>query len=269
MKNHPRKAYNRIDNKIYNSDEAGWWEPDSPLHLIKLLLNPVRIGYIQRKLSEHFKHDVIGKNALEVGCGGGILCEDLVGMGLKITGIDPSEQSIHCAIKHAEKNGLSLNYQVSEGECLPFNEQCFDIVLCCDVLEHVRNLTQVISEISRVLKPGGIVIYDTINRNLISHLVAIRILQKWRRWALLPANLHVWEMFIRPKELRNLLLQFNMEMKENVGIVPDVAVLKILSFLHQRASGKLSFKNFGSKFSLIEGRSINVSYMGYAIKRDN
>jgi 2-polyprenyl-6-hydroxyphenyl methylase / 3-demethylubiquinone-9 3-methyltransferase len=269
MNNHRRKGYNRIDNQIYNSEEAGWWNTDSPLHLIKLLLNPVRIGFIQRKLSEQFKHDLIGKKALEVGCGGGILCEELAGLGLEVTGIDPSEQSIHCAIKHAEKSGLYLNYQVSEGEYMPFNEKCFDIVFCCDVLEHVRNLTQVISEISRVLKPGGMVIYDTINRTLISNLVAIRILQKWSYWALLPANLHVWEMFIKPEELRNLFLQYKMEIKENIGIVPDVAVLKILSFLHQRASGKLSIKNFGSKFHLSEGRSLNVSYMGYAIKRDN
>jgi 2-polyprenyl-6-hydroxyphenyl methylase / 3-demethylubiquinone-9 3-methyltransferase len=267
MKNLTREGYNRIDNKIYNTDGGGWWEPESPLHLIKLLLNPVRIDYIQKKLTEQFKQDLTGKNALEVGCGGGILCEEIAGMGLDIAGIDPSEQSIQFAIKHAEENGLSINYQIAEGEYLPFKDKSFDIVFCCDVLEHVRDLPQVISEISRVLKQGGLFIYDTINRTLISNLVAIKILQKWKWLAILPANLHVWAMFIRPKELKALLSQNSLEMKENKGIIPDTSALKIITFLNQRASGKLSYEEFASKFRLIEGRLLNVSYMGYAIKK--
>jgi 2-polyprenyl-6-hydroxyphenyl methylase/3-demethylubiquinone-9 3-methyltransferase len=134
-------------------------------------------------------------------------------------------------------------------------------------LEHVRDLPKVISEISRILKPGGIFIYDTINRNLISKLVAIKVLQEWKRWAILPANLHVWDMFIRPDELKSLLLQNNLEWKEHRGIKPDIFVPKILGYLHQRAVGKISYEEFGKKFRLIEGNSLSVSYMGYAIKK--
>jgi 2-polyprenyl-6-hydroxyphenyl methylase / 3-demethylubiquinone-9 3-methyltransferase len=266
MKNHTQAVYDRINNSIYNTDEAGWWDVNSPLHLIKLLLNPVRIGYIQRKLAEQFKMDLSGKLALEVGCGGGILCEEIARLGIDVTGIDPSEQSIKCAVNHAGENRLSVKYLVAAGENIPFNDKCFDIVFCCDVLEHVHDLPQVISEISRVMKPGGLFIFDTINRTLISNIVAIKILQNWKRWALLPANLHVWDMFIRPMELKALLLLNDLEMKEKKGIIPDTSVLKIFSYLHQRASGKLSYEDFSSKFRLIEGDFLCVSYMGYAIK---
>ncbi len=260
------KEYHQINNEIYNTDESGWWSTDSPLHLIKVLLNPVRISYIQRKLLDQFPTGWNGKTALEVGCGGGILCEDIVKSGIDISGIDPSEQSIACAIRHAKKFNLQINYRVAAGESIPYKAEYFDAVFCCDTLEHVSDLSLVISEISRVLKPGGIFIYDTINRTFISYLVAINLLQKWKYWALLPANLHVWNMFIRPKELKTLLYQNKLEMRENRGILPNISPLKILSYLHQRASGKLSYQDFGSKFRFIEGCFLKGSYMGYSIK---
>src|SRR5215831_9947274 len=88
---------------------------------------------------------------------------------------------------------------------------------CCDVLEHVRDLPKVISEISRVLKPGGVFCFDTLNRTFLSKLVAIKIWQEWKRWAFMPPNLHVWEMFIKPDELKALLLQNQFEVKGSVA----------------------------------------------------
>jgi 2-polyprenyl-6-hydroxyphenyl methylase / 3-demethylubiquinone-9 3-methyltransferase len=268
MKKQTLKVYNRIDNTIYNTEDVGWWNKDSPLHLIKLLLNPVRIEYIRNNLSEKFKQQLSGKNALEIGCGGGILSEEIAKMGVDVTGIDPSENSIKCAVKHAEINKLPIKYEVATGERVPFKSNYFDIVLCCDVLEHVSNLYQVISEISRVLKPGGIFIYDTINRNLISNLVTIKILQKWKRWAILPSDLHVYNMFIRPNELKSLLRHNNIEWIDHRGIKPDILPYRILAYLHQRAKGTLSYEDFSKKFRLTEGNSLCVSYMGCAIKRD-
>ncbi len=261
------KIYNQINNKLYDSDEDLWWEANTMLHLIKVLLNPVRISYIQKKLNEKFPLGFKDKPALEIGCGGGILCEEIAGLGIEITGIDPSQKSVNCAIKHSKENHLLINYRVASGENLPFEDQYFDIVFCCDVLEHVQNLAGVISEISRVLKPDGIFIYDTINRTIISNLVVIKILQKWKHWAIFPENFHLWKMFIKPVELKTLLMQNNLEMVENKGIVPDIPALKIIHFLHQRVSGKLSYEEFGSKFCLKEGKSLGVSYLGYAIKK--
>jgi 2-polyprenyl-6-hydroxyphenyl methylase / 3-demethylubiquinone-9 3-methyltransferase len=259
---------NQIDNLFYDSELVGWWDKESPMHLMKVLLNPVRISYIKRKLTEYFPLGFTDKTALEVGCGGGILSEDIARLGIEISGIDPSEKSIICAIRHAKENDLQIKYQLAEGENLPFISSSFDIVFCCDVLEHVRDLSKVISEISRVLKPGGIFIYDTINRTFFSFLIAIKLLQHWERWALLPANLHVWNKFIRPAELKELLFQNNLVMKENKGIVPDISPFKIIHLLYQRKLGKLPNSVFGTKFFLIESRFLGVSYMGYAIKNN-
>jgi 2-polyprenyl-6-hydroxyphenyl methylase/3-demethylubiquinone-9 3-methyltransferase len=268
MQRIPEKIYKRIDNDIYDRDGNKWWRTDYSLNLIRTLYNPFRLDYAKR-IFKQFEINPKENRALEVGCGGGLFCEEIAKLGFTTLGIDPSEQSINNAITHAKENGLSIQYNIGKGESLPCPNKFFEVVFCCDVLEHVRDLPQVISEISRILKPGGIFIYDTINRTLISKLVAIKVLQEWKPLAILPSDLHVWDMFIRPAELKSLLLKYNMEWKEHRGIKPNISVLKILSLLNQRSRGKLSYEEFGNKFRLIEGNSLCVSYLGYAIKKDN
>jgi 2-polyprenyl-6-hydroxyphenyl methylase/3-demethylubiquinone-9 3-methyltransferase len=134
------------------------------------------------------------------------------------------------------------------------------------VLEHVHDLPKVISEISRVLKNGGLFIYDTFNRTYFSKISTIKILQEWKRWAIMPPNLHIWEMFIKPLEMRTLLEENHLEWKEYIGIKPDISHLKMLRYLHKRASGKLTYEEFGKKFRMIESNSTRIMYMGYAVK---
>ena len=151
------------------------------------------------------------------------------------------------------------------GEALPFPDSMFNIVFCCDVLEHVQDLAKVISEISRVLKPGGVFIYDTFNRTFMSKLVAIKVLQDWKRWAIMPPHLHEWEMFIKPEEMKLLLHQNQMIWQEHIGIMPNISVLKIWRYLHLRVKGDLTYEEFGKKFQMVESSLTNVMYMGYAI----
>lgn len=266
MQRIPEEIYKRIDNDIYDKEGVKWWHTDFSLNLIRILYNPFRLDYA-KKILKQYEINPIEKYALEVGCGGGLLTEEIARLGFMTEGIDPSERSITSAINHAKENELLIRYNAGIGECLPFSDNSFDVVFCCDVLEHVRDLSKVISEISRVMKPGGIFIYDTINRTLISKLVAINVLQEWKRWAILPANLHVWDMFIRPRELKSLLHQNKLEWKEHRGIKPDIPAYKILGYLHQRSKDEISNEEFGRKFRLVEGNSLCVSYMGYAIKR--
>ena len=136
-----------------------------------------------------------------------------------------------------------------------------------DVLEHVRDLPKVISEISRVLKTNGIFFYDTLNRTFISKLVAIKIWQEWKRWAFMPPNLHVWEMFIKPAELKELLSKNGLEWKEHVGSSPNVSIPKMLSYLRKRAKGEWTFEDLGKRFWLIESDDMNILYGGYAVKK--
>ena len=260
------EIYNKIDNNLYDREGDIWWKPDNVLHLLKTSVNPWRAGY-QKDIIRKLGIDPIGKTALEVGSGGGILTEEIARMGFTTTGIDPSEQSIITASNHARSGGLDIKYDKGVGENLPYTDNSFDAVFCCDVLEHVRDLPKVIAEISRVLKPNGIFFYDTLNRTFISKLVAIKIWQEWKRWAFMPPNLHVWEMFIKPAELKELLAKNNLEWKEHVGSSPNISIPKMLGYLRKRSKGEWTFEDLGKRFWLIESNDMNILYGGYAVKK--
>jgi len=265
MKKIPEEVYNRINNDIYNQEGGRWWQEDFSLNLIKTLYNPCRVDYI-RKIIEKFNLFSEKINVLEVGCGGGILSEEIAKMGFNITGIDPSDQSLRSAINHAKDSDLKIIYENGAGENLPFQNNSFDVVLCCDVLEHVHDLPKVISEISRVLKFRGIFIYDTFNRTFFSKISTIKILQDWKRWAIMPPDLHVWEMFIKPEEIKSLLAENQLAWKEHCGMKPNISYLKMLRNLHKRAIGELTYVEFGKKFLMVESSSTKMMYMGHAVK---
>ena len=151
MKRVPEEIYTRIDNDIYILEGNKWWQPDFSLNLIRKVVNPFRVNYAKR-IFDRLDMTVFKTNALEVGCGGGILTEEIAKMGFATTGIDPSEPSLSIARTHAKENYLKINYERGTGENLPFPNDSFDVVFCCDVLEHVYDVPKVISEISRVLK---------------------------------------------------------------------------------------------------------------------
>jgi 2-polyprenyl-6-hydroxyphenyl methylase/3-demethylubiquinone-9 3-methyltransferase len=266
MQKVPEEIYSLIDNDIYNLEGEKWWQSDFSLNLIKAIFNPVRVNYAKNIL-ETIKINSEKINALEVGCGGGILTEEIAKMGFITTGIDPSVQSLNIAIKHAKESNLKIKYEKGTGENLPFQNNSFDVVFCCDVLEHVRDLPKVISEISRVLKNGGIFIYDTFNRTLFSKIAAFKILQEWKRWAIMPPNLHVWEMFIKPEEIRSLLLENQLDWKEHRGIKPNKSYPKMLGYLRKRAMGVLTYEEFGKKFRMVESSCTQIMYMGHAFKK--
>src|SRR5262245_42136577 len=267
MKAISSETYSQIDNNLYEQSRATWWEPNDVLYLLKTSVNPVRVGYAKKKILGELKWNPKGKKALEVGCGGGILCEEIALMGFETSGIDPSTHSLEVAKSHARNSALNIDYSEGTGESIRFPDQSFDIVFCCDVLEHVRDLPKVISEISRVLKPGGVFCFDTLNRTFVSKLVAIKIWQEWKRWAFMPPNLHVWEMFIKPSELKELFGLKGLEWKDYVGSSPNMSIPRMLSYLRKRAKGELTYEDLGEKFWLIESHDMNILYGGYAIKK--
>jgi 2-polyprenyl-6-hydroxyphenyl methylase/3-demethylubiquinone-9 3-methyltransferase len=258
--------YDLIDNDLYHADDDIWWQSGSTFYLMQCSVNPARVGYFKKKLFDELKVNPQGKTALEVGCGGGILSEEIARMGFYVTGIDPSEHSLQIATSHAKASSLRINYEKGIGEALPCPDNSSDIVFCCDVLEHVRDVPKVVSEIFRVLKPGGIFCYDTLNRTFLSKLVAINISQVWKRWAFAPPNLHVWEMFIKPDELKSLLGQNNLEWKEHMGMELNVSFLQFLRYLRKRARGVLTYKDLCERLFVVESSNMNIMYMGYAIK---
>jgi 2-polyprenyl-6-hydroxyphenyl methylase/3-demethylubiquinone-9 3-methyltransferase len=143
------EIYNNINNEVYKTRWRHMVETRPHFTSLKTSINPWRVGYstgIIKKLGIEPR----GKTALEVGSGGGILTEEICKIGFTTTGIDPADQSIETASNHAKASGLTIKYDKGTGEHLPYADNSFDCVFCCDVLEHVQDLPKVISEISRV-----------------------------------------------------------------------------------------------------------------------
>jgi SAM-dependent methyltransferase len=150
----------RIDNRLYDEVGDSWWRADSLLYQLKASLNPVRLAYTRRKLFDELRLESRGKQALEVGCGGGLVCEEIARLGFDVTGIDPSGPSLAAATLHARSSGLAIRYKQTSGESLPYPEGSFDVLFCFDVLEHVWNLPQVIREVARARCDYGLCPFD-------------------------------------------------------------------------------------------------------------
>ncbi len=176
-----------------------WWEEDNPLNLLHGSLTPGRFAYFRKVLGETVGRDHHGLRALDVGSGGGFLAEEFTRIGFRVTGIDPSPVSVDTARRHAAGSALDIEYRIGSGEQLPVPDAAFDVIYCCDVLEHVSDLDGVIAETSRALKPGGLYLFDTINRTFASKLVAIKIMQEWRMTRMFDTPIHDWSMCIRPR----------------------------------------------------------------------
>jgi 2-polyprenyl-6-hydroxyphenyl methylase/3-demethylubiquinone-9 3-methyltransferase len=165
------------DNSIYDGEGDIWWDESSPLNALRTAVNPGRVGYLRKVIASAGLQP--GATALDVGCGGGLMAEEVTRLGFHVTGIDPSAASIATARAHAAASGLRIEYRQGAGEALPFADEMFDLVYCCDVLEHVADPGRLIAESARVLRRGGIYLFDTINRTMASRLVMIKLFQSW------------------------------------------------------------------------------------------
>jgi 2-polyprenyl-6-hydroxyphenyl methylase/3-demethylubiquinone-9 3-methyltransferase len=254
-----------VDNTVYDRMADSWWDESGFLHALAAL-NPARFGYMRRVLVEELRLGPVGLQVLDLGCGGGLLAEEFARLGCAVMGVDPSEESLDAARAHAARQGLAIGYQCARGEALPFADQSFDIVYCCDVLEHVTDLRQVIAETSRVLRPGGTYFYDTINRTARSRLIVIKLLQEWHWTALMPPRLHDWRMFIRPAELQRELEHHGLMPGGLTGLKPRANPLRLVRALRRRKRGLLSYAAAVREMDLGESHDTSVAYIGYAHK---
>jgi 2-polyprenyl-6-hydroxyphenyl methylase/3-demethylubiquinone-9 3-methyltransferase len=140
-----------------------------------------------------------GKAVLDLGCGGGFMAEALARRRASVCGVDPSEAAIAAAQRHASASGLKVDYATGTGEAIPHADQTFDIVVCVDVLEHVTDVDRVIAEIDRVLRPGGLLLFDTINHGWLAGFVVVTLAETVIR--LIPPGTHDPAMFIPPEAL--------------------------------------------------------------------
>ena len=199
-----------------------WWSADGkfrPLHM----LNPCRLDYILDQVCAEFQR--VRRDAkplrelklVDIGCGGGLICEPMARLGADVTGVDASEASIGAAKAHAEQSGLDIRYQCSTAESLVEQGESFDVVLAMEVIEHVPDPGAFVGACAALLKPGGLMICSTINRTARSFVMAIVGAEYVLRW--LPRGTHDWRRFLAPAELDKLMVAAGLEPLDCKGLV--------------------------------------------------
>lgn len=199
-----------------------WWDPNGkfkPLHM----LNPCRLDYIIDQVSAEFTRDPRGPKAfeglriLDIGCGGGLLCEPMARLGAEVVGVDAAERNIPVAAAHARQSGLKIDYRHTTAEDMAAAGEQFDVVLNMEVVEHVADPQAFMVASQQLLKPGGIMICSTINRNPKSYMMAIIGAEHVMRW--LPKGTHEWAKFITPDELFGFIEKAGLEPVDRKGFV--------------------------------------------------
>jgi 2-polyprenyl-6-hydroxyphenyl methylase/3-demethylubiquinone-9 3-methyltransferase len=224
-----------------------WWDPAgkfAPLHR----LNPVRVGYIRDRAATHWQRDALsgnplaGLNVLDVGCGGGLLCEPMARLGARVTGLDAAEKNVGVARLHAEGQALEIDYRSGTAEGLSEAGASFDIVLALEVVEHVADVDLFLRSIGRLTNPGGLVFLSTLNRTAKAWALAIAGAEYVLRW--LPRGTHDWRKFLRPSEVVRGLEAGGVRTEEVVGVV---------------------YAPLSRRWSL-DARDLDVNYMLYGTK---
>jgi len=203
---------------------AEWWDPKgkfAPLHR----LNPARLAFIREQALARFGPDSAarrpfeGLRLLDVGCGGGLLCEPMSRLGFDVVGVDPSRAGVGAAKAHAEAMGLTIDYRCGEAEALLAADERFDVVLNLEVIEHVANPRDYLRNTARLIAPGGLMILATLNRTWKSLALAKIGAEYVLRWA--PVGTHDWRRFLTPDEIRSFLTGEPYEVAGPFGVVFD------------------------------------------------
>ncbi|MEE2654515.1 MAG: bifunctional 2-polyprenyl-6-hydroxyphenol methylase/3-demethylubiquinol 3-O-methyltransferase UbiG [Pseudomonadota bacterium] len=218
------KYRNTIDSeeiKRFSALSDSWWDPEGdfrPLHRF----NPIRLEYIRKRICTHFGLDsrklnaLEGLTALDIGCGGGLVTEPMVRMGATTSAIDASEKCIGVARHHAALNQLDIDYRVSSAETLAAEKVTFDIILALEIIEHVKDIDLFVLSCRKLINPGGIGIFATLNRTAKSFTFAIVGAEYILRW--LPRGTHQWNRFIKPSELAALLGNRGLAITDITGV---------------------------------------------------
>ena len=201
---------------------AEWWDPNGkfkPLHM----LNPCRLDYIVGQIAAEFGRDPTqalpfkGLRLLDIGCGGGLLSEPMARLGADVVGADAAPRNIPVAALHAEQSGLQIDYRHTTAEALAAAGERFDVVLNMEVVEHVSDPQAYLTACQELLKPGGLMICSTLNRNAKSFAMAIIGAEWVMRW--LPKGTHDWNKFITPDELYALITKAGLRPVDRKGMV--------------------------------------------------
>jgi 2-polyprenyl-6-hydroxyphenyl methylase/3-demethylubiquinone-9 3-methyltransferase len=217
-----RTTIDSAEVERFSALAAEWWNPSGkfrPLHK----LNPVRLAYIRDQVAARFGRDprgaqpLAGLRFLDIGCGGGLLCEPMARLGADVVGADASATNIEVARLHAAETGVGIDYRASTAEELAASGERFDVVLNMEVVEHVADVDLFVGKCAEMVKPEGIMFVATINRTLKAWGLAIIGAEYVLRW--LPRGTHQYDRLVRPDELEAALAASGMRAVDRAGVV--------------------------------------------------
>lgn len=198
-----------------------WWDPNGkfkPLHKF----NPMRLAYIREKVIAHFGLDdkamrpFTGLRILDIGCGGGLLCEPMARLGATVVGADAGEKNVKIAALHAEQSSLEIDYRATTSEDLAAAGEQFDVVLNMEVVEHVADVPLYLQSCCNLVKPGGLMFVATINRTARAYALAIVGAERVLRW--LPKGTHQYEKLVTPEEITSITGRNGMNVIDETGV---------------------------------------------------
>tara|TARA_B110000014_G_C19935843_1_gene484189 strand:- start:65 stop:784 length:720 start_codon:yes stop_codon:yes gene_type:complete len=198
-----------------------WWDENGKFAVLHKI-NPLRIKYIIKQITKIKKINIKNKqgynkiNIVDIGCGGGLVCEPLARIGAKVSGLDFVKKNIKIAKKHSINEGLNIKYIVSNIDKINLKSK-YDVILLLEVIEHLDNWQKILSKLKTFLRPNGILIISTINRNFISFMGAIFIAEKIFKW--IPSGTHNYNKFIKPEELKKELLMNKFKVIDISGLI--------------------------------------------------
>jgi 2-polyprenyl-6-hydroxyphenyl methylase / 3-demethylubiquinone-9 3-methyltransferase len=201
---------------------AEWWDSNGKFRTLHLI-GPARMTFLRDAMVRHFAtpqgqaRPLEGFAILDVGCGGGLVCEPLCRLGARVTGIDPGLDNVEAARRHAAGQGLAIDYRVARVEDLAAEGRAFDAVVCLEVVEHVPDAGAFLKTCASLVRPGGLMLLSTINRTLKAYMLAIIGAEYVLRW--LPVGTHQWERFVTPDELGRYLQAAGFSSAEFRGLV--------------------------------------------------
>ncbi len=205
----------------FSAMAAEWWNPKGKFGVLHKF-NPVRLDYLRSHIIRHFglndneRTPFEGLSLLDIGCGGGLLCEPMARLGADVTGIDPAEKNIKTASVHADEQALDIQYRAMTAEDLAQEGRQFDIILNMEVVEHVADVELFMTPCAGLVKPGGIMFVATLNRTLKAWGLAIIGAEYVLGW--LPKGTHQWEKFVTPQELTAALAAGGMKVRDTAGV---------------------------------------------------
>lgn len=202
-----------------------WWESSGETRWLHRY-NPVRVHYIRDAACRRWERDprrvdcLRGLRVLDIGCGGGVMCEPVAALGAMIIGADPAKRAIEAARLHALRSGTEIDYRWTTAEALADGGEKFDIVLAMEVIEHVADTDVFLSRCAELVNPGGLMILSTINRTVKSFVYAIVAAEYILR--LLPPGTHQWERFFTPEEFRTAMRSHGLRVTDVRGVTMNL-----------------------------------------------